>query len=308
MATMPLVAGEPWKWAEQYAKTENDLYKMFEQQAWQAEQNDLTRAQQNNMQQNTFGQQTAQQGRAQEFQRSMQNDRFDFNREMAEGAAGPPPKLVDKMRAKMTDLISMGIPQVVAAAMVGNAAKESGIDPRIQGDGGASFGEYQFNNRGEGPALQKFAQERGLDIYDPKTQRAFVWHQLQGPYRATLEKMIAAKDPAVAAEIFSREYERPNPQFADNKKRARYATQAYTLYGIRGNDAPATAEATSVPNKQAAPSTPASPPNSGTNTQGAAPSGERQPAAATAPKPASGTEVERVIGPDGKPRYRLKQG
>lgn len=307
MATMPLVAAEPWKHAEQFAKTENDLYKMFEQQAWQAEQNDLNRAQQNNMQQNTFGQQAAQQGRAQEFQRGMQNDRFEFNREMAAGGGGAPPqKLVEKMREKMADLMSRGIPQVVAAAMVGNAVKESGIDPRIQGDGGASFGEYQFNNKGEGPALRKFAEERGMDIYDPKTQRDFVWSQLQGPYRATLERMIAAKDPAVAAEIFSREYERPNPKFADNNKRRRAATQAYTLYGIRGDDAPATAEAAPAPTQ----SSDKTPPAAATAPQSAAPSGERQPDPAAAAKPATGgaSKVERVIGPDGKPRYVLKQG
>lgn len=246
MATMPLVAQEPWRHAEQFAKTENDLFKMFQDQAFRAEQADLNRAQQSNLQQNQFGQANAIQSNNFDFQRGMQQDRFDFQRSMAEDFSGAAPqKLVEKMREKMADLMSMGIPQHVAAAMVGNAAKESNIDARIRGDGGASFGEYQFNDNGEAPALRKYAQERGLDVFDPKTQRAFVWAQLQGPYKHVLDKMMATKDPAVAAEIFSREYERPNPKFADNNKRRRYATQAYTLYGVRNPDdaGPKTAQA-----------------------------------------------------------------
>ena len=236
MATMPLVAREPWVNADNFAKNENDLFKMFQQQAWQAEQNDLTRAQQNNTQQNQFAQATAMQGRNFDFQRSMQNDRFDFNREMATDGGAPPQKLVEKMKAKMADLIGMGIPQHIAAAMVGNAVQESKLDPTIVGDGGASFGEYQFNDRGEAPALRAYAAKVGGDVMDPKVQRAFVWSQLQGPYKATLDKMMATKDPAVAAEIFSREYERPNAAFANNDKRRKYATQAFTLYGIRPSD------------------------------------------------------------------------
>lgn len=239
MATMPLVAAEPWKWAEQDAKNENDLYKVFLAQSWQADQNDKNRAQQNNLQQNQFGQQSAENALNRQSLDSRLNMQLDYNRErdslLMGGAA--PQKLVEKMRSKMADLIGMGIPQHIAAAMVGNAVQESGIDATRIGDGGASTGEYQFNENGELPALRAYAQANGGDINDPKVQRAFVWSQLQGPYKSTLQKMMATKDPAVAAEIFSREYERPSAAYANNDKRRKYATQAFTLYGVRPTDA-----------------------------------------------------------------------
>ena len=81
MATMPLVAREPWVNADNFAKNENDLFKLFQQQAWQAEQNDLTRAQQNNTQQNLFAHQNATQQRNFDFQSGKQGELLNYYRE-----------------------------------------------------------------------------------------------------------------------------------------------------------------------------------------------------------------------------------
>lgn len=297
MATMPLVAPAPWKYAEDFAKSEDDLYKMFQQQAFTAEQNDLTRAQQSNMQQNLFGQQNSLANTNFENQRTLQNDRID-----AYGAAaGAPPKLIEKMKEKMQFLMQRGVPQHVAAALVGNAAQESAIDFSRTGDGGASYGEYQFNRNGEAPGYERWLAQNNRQN-DSTSQREYVLEQLQkGNFRGLYDKMVASNDPAAAAELFSREYERPNPKFANNEKRRKYATQAYTLYGIRPNDTKS-AEATNQPSSESATasSTPSQPSTS-----------ERQPSSTTETKPsaaAPATKVEKVIGPDGKVKYVLKQG
>jgi hypothetical protein len=304
MATMPAVAGEPWKWAEQEAKLGDDLYKMFYDQRHRAELAQQDRDLRMNLQNNQLSANQALQTERLGAATALQNDRFDFTRErdesLMEGGNAASGKLVDRMKEKMNDLVGMGVPQHIAAAMVGNAVQESKLNSSIIGDGGASFGEYQFNDKGEGPAMRKFAAERGGSHLDPKMQRQFVWSQLQGPYRHVLDKMLAAKDPAVAAEIFSREYERPSAQFANNKARARYATQAYTLYGVRpdgsqqgtSTQAPGQVAATTQQPGQQQPQTAAvvPPTNSGTGTM---------------PSPAGGKRTERVIDPaTGKLVYR----
>ena len=103
-----------------------------------------------------------------------------------------------------------GLDSHVAAGMLGNAYHESsGLQPNIVGDSGNAIGLFQFNRKGEQPALRQWAAQNNRDISDPYAQLDFATERLQGPYFQTLQAMQASKDPASAAAIFMDGYERP---------------------------------------------------------------------------------------------------
>lgn len=284
MATMPLVAGEPWKWAEQTSKNENDLYKLFLSQAWQADQNDLNRAQQNNTQQNQIAAQASEGALNRQGLDTRQNNLLSYYRDRDDMmmGGGAPPKLVEKMKEAMQFYMSRGVPQHVAAALVGNKVQESNIDYARTGDGGNSYGEFMFNRNGEAPGYEAWLGANGR-TNDSTSQREYVLEQLQkGKFKGLYDRMVASNDPSVSAEMFSREYERPNPKYANNDKRRKYATQAFTLYGIRPPDANTqTADAsTAAPNPGIA-----QPPAASGQQQSAPPAPQSNSGAKTMPDP-----------------------
>jgi len=135
-----------------------------------------------------------------------------------------PTDQVDRARERMAYLMQKGYDAKTAGAIVGNAWHESaGLNPKIKGDNGNSMGEFQFNNKGEQPALRKFAAARGLDVNDWRTQYDFVHEQLQGPYRKTLNRMQSAQSIDEATVAFSRGYERPLESAAYNDRRIKWA-------------------------------------------------------------------------------------
>jgi hypothetical protein len=125
-----------------------------------------------------------------------------------------------------------GLSDVEAAGMTGNIGAESSFSTTVtSGDGYGSRGLVQFTGdrlNGEN-GLLKFAENRGLDPWDWRTQIDFSVWELHNTESAALEAMRAHPDatPAEMARIVRKEYERPNPALARDDVRAQIAEETF---------------------------------------------------------------------------------
>ena len=141
-----------------------------------------------------------------------------FNRGQPAANPSPPPgpmNLPDEnlhRGAAIRDRLGadLNLPPDVAAGIVGNLQAESGLaavqeaNPR-GGRGGFGWAQWTGPSR---EAFERYAKEHGLDPRSDEANYGFLRQELQGPqYAEMLDRM--RKDPAHAATIFEREFERP---------------------------------------------------------------------------------------------------
>lgn len=125
-----------------------------------------------------------------------------------------------------------GLSDVEAAGMTGNIGAESSFSTTVtSGDGYGSRGFVQFTGdrlNGEN-GLLKFAENRGLDPWDWRTQVDFSVWELHNTESAALEAMRAHPDatPAEMAKIIRETYERPDPAVANDAMRAEIAENTF---------------------------------------------------------------------------------
>lgn len=125
-----------------------------------------------------------------------------------------------------------GLSDVEAAGMTGNIGAESSFSTTVtSGDGYGSRGLVQFTGdrlNGEN-GLLKFAENRGLDPWDWRTQVDFSVWELHNTESAALEAMRAHPDatPAEMARIIREKYERPDPAVARDNVRAEIAEDTF---------------------------------------------------------------------------------
>lgn len=125
-----------------------------------------------------------------------------------------------------------GLSDVEAAGMTGNIGAESSFSTTVtSGDGYGSRGLVQFTGdrlNGEN-GLLKFAESRGLDPWDWRTQVDFSVWELHNTESAALEAMRARPDatPAEMAKIIRETYERPDPAVANDAMRAEIAENTF---------------------------------------------------------------------------------
>lgn len=125
-----------------------------------------------------------------------------------------------------------GLSDVEAAAMTGNIGAESSFSTTVtSGDVYGSRGLVQFTGdrlNGE-KGLLKFAESRGLDPWDWRTQVDFSVWELHNTESAALEAMRARPDatPAEMAKIIRETYERPDPAVANDAMRAEIAENTF---------------------------------------------------------------------------------
>ena len=125
-----------------------------------------------------------------------------------------------------------GLSDVEAAALTGNIGAESSFNTRaLSGDGYGSRGLIQFTDdrlNGE-KGLLKFAESRGLDPWDWRTQVDFSVWELHNTESAALEAMRARPDatPEEMAVIIRKNYERPDPAVARDEVRAQIAKETF---------------------------------------------------------------------------------
>ena len=127
-----------------------------------------------------------------------------------------------KMAKKAYDYyLGKGVKSNVAAGIVGNLYKESGLNPNAVGDKGTSFGVAQWRgNRFTG--LKNYATKRGTSHNDLNTQLDYVLDE-QG--ENSVISLMGNQSPEQAAKTFADKYERPNPQYADYRTRQSVAKQ-----------------------------------------------------------------------------------
>nr|DAI38792.1 MAG TPA: Type I restriction enzyme Methylase [Caudoviricetes sp.] len=125
-----------------------------------------------------------------------------------------------------------GLSDVEAAGMTGNIGAESSFSTTVtSGDGYGSHGLVQFTGdrlNGEN-GLLKFAENRGLDPWDWRTQVDFSVWELHNTESAALKEMRARPDatPAEMAKIIREYYERPDPAVARDNVRAEIAEDTF---------------------------------------------------------------------------------
>lgn len=150
-----------------------------------------------------------------------------------------------------------GLSDVEAAAMTGNIGAESSFSTTVtSGDGYGSRGLVQFTGdrlNGE-KGLLKFAESRGLDPWDWRTQVDFSVWELHNTESAALEAMRARPDatPEEMAVIIRKNYERPDPAVAHDDVRAQIAKETfagnYGKYDNRPRDNTSFKDSTLDPN------------------------------------------------------------
>lgn len=125
-----------------------------------------------------------------------------------------------------------GLSDVEAAGMTGNIGAESSFSTTVtSGDDYGSRGLVQFTGdrlNGEN-GLLKFAERKGLDPWDWRTQVDFSVWELHNTESAALKEMRARPDatPAEMAEIIREHYERPDPAVAHDEVRAEIAENTF---------------------------------------------------------------------------------
>ena len=124
----------------------------------------------------------------------------------------------EKGRYVYKKLKDMGYSDNAAAGIIGNLMQESGLNPWAIGDGGTSGGIAQWH-AGRWEALKRFAEDRGEDWSDLDTQIAFLDHELRNDYSDVYHKIQNAQNAGESALIFSKKYEIPDEEAANNQKR-----------------------------------------------------------------------------------------
>lgn len=117
--------------------------------------------------------------------------------------------------------LNRGVKPNVAAGIVGNLYKESGLNPNAVGDKGTAYGVAQWRgNRLSN--LKKYASNRGRSHTDLTTQLDFI---LDEKGENQVLSLMGNQSPEVAAKTFADKYERPNPKYADYSTRSSVAKQ-----------------------------------------------------------------------------------
>jgi hypothetical protein len=132
----------------------------------------------------------------------------------------------DRVTHAYNRLTGSGIPDHVAAGLVGNLMQESGADinPAAVGDNGNAYGAGQWN----GPrmrAYRAYADERGVGYDDFDTQLDWLMHEGQTTEKGAWGQIMQAKTVEDAARIASERFWRPGTPHLEN--RIGYAQAVY---------------------------------------------------------------------------------
>ena len=130
-------------------------------------------------------------------------------------------------------LLSQGFSKHGAAAIIGNAMQESGLNTEKLGDKGSSFGLFQWRlNRYNN--LKAFA--KGNDINDWKIQAQYLVYELKNNFPTLYKSLLNSTDEKTSTLEFSNLYENPNPLYANNTARTKNAEYALQVINKQVND------------------------------------------------------------------------
>lgn len=135
-------------------------------------------------------------------------------------------------------LTGKGLTLAQATGIAGNMKQESHFDPKII-QGGATapdnyvlvkdvgFGLVQWTSRGRQVGLMDYAKETNRKITDMTMQLDYVWKELMGPYKSTLQKLVKTTNPVDAAIIVEDGYEISDDDAAKVREKRGGAAQGY---------------------------------------------------------------------------------
>lgn len=132
-----------------------------------------------------------------------------------------PVNITGQAKKAYNHYLNRGVKPNVAAGIVGNLYKESGLNPTAVGDKGTAFGVAQW--RGDRLSnLKNYASSKGKSHSDLTTQLDFI---LDEKGENQVLSLMGNQSPEEAAKTFADKYERPNPQYADYNTRSSVAKQ-----------------------------------------------------------------------------------
>jgi hypothetical protein len=132
-----------------------------------------------------------------------------------------PVNITGQAKKAYNHYLNRGVKPNVAAGIVGNLYKESGLNPTAIGDKGTAYGVAQW--RGDRLSnLKNYAISKGKSHADLTTQLDFI---LDEKGENQVLSLMGNQSPEVAAKTFADKYERPNPQYADYSTRSSVAKQ-----------------------------------------------------------------------------------
>lgn len=117
-----------------------------------------------------------------------------------------------------THLSSAGFEPHQAAGIVGNLFQESSLNPNAVNPKSGAYGMAQYLGPRKKQLIQ-FAQANGASPSDPRTQLDFMVSELNGPESRARDRLLEAKTPEEAAQIFRVHYERPGKAEANDSRR-----------------------------------------------------------------------------------------
>lgn len=144
-------------------------------------------------------------------------------------------------RQDITSLIKQEMPGLSTAGVEGvvrNVIRESGGDPRVEGDKSQKTGEFTSgglfqHHDTRWNDLKSFAKQQGLDWQDPVAQVRFSASELKKNYPSLLKQLTTAEDPADAEDAFKRVFERPaSIMWQNNSPRLASDTHKYSDYAM----------------------------------------------------------------------------
>lgn len=134
-------------------------------------------------------------------------------------------------------LIGKGLGSVTTAAIMGNIWQESKYSPTAceNGDvGGYGICQWTDPHRGEGRRtnLETFAAQKGKPVSDLDVQLDYLWNEIQIGYGSVISHMQQYPDDlAKQTEIWCREFEAPDMEYANLQGRINAAQEAYDKQG-----------------------------------------------------------------------------
>ena len=158
----------------------------------------------------------------------------DTKQNIDKAATGP-----DDYPGRIWDyLMGKGLGSVTTAAIMGNIWQESKYNPDATEDGdNGGYGICQWTDpyvRGEGRRtnLENFASQKGKPVSDLDVQLDFLWYEIQTGYSSAITHMQQYPDDiAKQTEIWCKEFEAPDMQYANLEGRINAAKEAYQKQG-----------------------------------------------------------------------------
>lgn len=143
----------------------------------------------------------------------------------------PKPRLSEKDERGIrlfNDLVSEGLPPLIAAGIVGNVAQESDFLPHIASRSGVGYVQWCGYRR---HGLRKFASIHKTEWTDPVLQAKWIRFELkEGTEKEIYPRLLRAGTPEEAASLVCDLYERPSKRTANKSFRIAEARRFHSLW------------------------------------------------------------------------------